>query len=243
MMKALTEVRRGRSARAGPACDPRALPAPRWYGLRVPPQETSDKYDVVLISPRNYFLYTPLLPAVCTGTMEDRSIVEPVRCRADRAPSGCAIRDASAPVHRAACFAVPQEPGAGQGPVLRGALPEHRPRARGARVLLPQGRRPRPSLLQGAPRLTSRAHRTLAVARAPRRPHIPPTVCRSSTTSWWWPWGRSTTPSALRAWRRTATSSRPLTTPSACASACQSCLSALRCPTRPPRSASGCCRW
>jgi len=42
-------------------------------------EETSDKYDVVLISPRNYFLYTPLLPAVCTGTMEDRSIVEPVR--------------------------------------------------------------------------------------------------------------------------------------------------------------------
>ena len=36
-------------------------------------------YDVVLVSPRNYFLYTPLLPAVATGTMEERSIVEPVR--------------------------------------------------------------------------------------------------------------------------------------------------------------------
>jgi NADH:ubiquinone reductase (non-electrogenic) len=34
---------------------------------------------VVLVSPRNYFLYTPLLPAVATGTMEERSIVEPVR--------------------------------------------------------------------------------------------------------------------------------------------------------------------
>jgi hypothetical protein len=32
-----------------------------------------------MVSPRNYFLYTPLLPAVCTGTMEERSIVEPVR--------------------------------------------------------------------------------------------------------------------------------------------------------------------
>lgn len=39
----------------------------------------SEKYDVTLISPRNYFLYTPLLPAVATGTIEDRSIVEPVR--------------------------------------------------------------------------------------------------------------------------------------------------------------------
>jgi NADH:ubiquinone reductase (non-electrogenic) len=32
-----------------------------------------------MVSPRNYFLYTPLLPAVATGTMEERSIVEPVR--------------------------------------------------------------------------------------------------------------------------------------------------------------------
>ncbi len=39
----------------------------------------SKKYDVVLVSPRNYFLYTPLLPAVATGAVEGRSIVEPVR--------------------------------------------------------------------------------------------------------------------------------------------------------------------
>lgn len=38
-----------------------------------------DLYDVVLVSPRNYFLYTPLLPAVAAGSMEERSIVEPVR--------------------------------------------------------------------------------------------------------------------------------------------------------------------
>ena len=36
-------------------------------------------YDFIVISPRNYFLYTPLLPAVATGTMEERSIVEPIR--------------------------------------------------------------------------------------------------------------------------------------------------------------------
>lgn len=31
-----------------------------------------DKYEVVVVSPRNYFLYTPLLPAVAVGTMEER---------------------------------------------------------------------------------------------------------------------------------------------------------------------------
>jgi NADH:ubiquinone reductase (non-electrogenic) len=37
---------------------------------RVPSR--SDTYEVVVVSPRNYFLYTPLLPAVATGTMEER---------------------------------------------------------------------------------------------------------------------------------------------------------------------------
>jgi NADH:ubiquinone reductase (non-electrogenic) len=43
------------------------------------PDDIAERYDIVVVSPRNYFLYTPLLPAACTGTMEDRSIVEPVR--------------------------------------------------------------------------------------------------------------------------------------------------------------------
>lgn len=37
------------------------------------------QYDIVVVSPRNYFLYTPLLPAVAVGTMEEHSVVEPVR--------------------------------------------------------------------------------------------------------------------------------------------------------------------
>lgn len=36
-------------------------------------------YDVQVISPRNYFAFTPLLPSVTCGTVEARSIVEPVR--------------------------------------------------------------------------------------------------------------------------------------------------------------------
>uniref|UniRef100_A0A383VLR6 NADH:ubiquinone reductase (non-electrogenic) n=1 Tax=Tetradesmus obliquus TaxID=3088 RepID=A0A383VLR6_TETOB len=43
------------------------------------PKDIKEKYEVVMVSPRNYFLYTPLLPAVAVGTMEERSIVEPVR--------------------------------------------------------------------------------------------------------------------------------------------------------------------
>lgn len=35
--------------------------------------------DVVVVSPRNYFLYTPLLPSTITGLVEERSIVEPMR--------------------------------------------------------------------------------------------------------------------------------------------------------------------
>ena len=41
--------------------------------------DASCPYEVVVVSPRNYFLYTPLLPGAATGTVEDRSIVEPVR--------------------------------------------------------------------------------------------------------------------------------------------------------------------
>lgn len=39
----------------------------------------SAPYDVTLVSPRNYFLYTPLLPSAATGAVECRSIVESIR--------------------------------------------------------------------------------------------------------------------------------------------------------------------
>lgn len=42
-------------------------------------ESLSSRYELVLVSPRNYFVYTPLLPAMCAGTVEERSIVEPVR--------------------------------------------------------------------------------------------------------------------------------------------------------------------
>jgi len=36
-------------------------------------------YELVVVSPTNYFLFTPLLPSACTGTIEIGSLVEPIR--------------------------------------------------------------------------------------------------------------------------------------------------------------------
>lgn len=36
-------------------------------------------YHVIVVSPRNHFLFTPLLPSTTVGTIEFRSIIEPVR--------------------------------------------------------------------------------------------------------------------------------------------------------------------
>src|SRR5687768_7755479 len=37
------------------------------------------RYDVTVVSPRNHFLFTPLLPSSTVGTVELRSIIEPIR--------------------------------------------------------------------------------------------------------------------------------------------------------------------
>ncbi|KAG0179957.1 NADH:ubiquinone oxidoreductase [Apophysomyces sp. BC1021] len=39
----------------------------------------TDQYNVVVVSPRNYFLFTPLLPSCTVGTIDVRSLVQPVR--------------------------------------------------------------------------------------------------------------------------------------------------------------------
>lgn len=36
-------------------------------------------FDVIVISPRNHFLFTPLLASTTVGTLEFRSIIEPIR--------------------------------------------------------------------------------------------------------------------------------------------------------------------
>ncbi|KXZ46317.1 hypothetical protein GPECTOR_45g187 [Gonium pectorale] len=39
----------------------------------------TDTYDVVVVSPRNHFVFTPMLPSTAVGTVEFRSLLEPIR--------------------------------------------------------------------------------------------------------------------------------------------------------------------
>ncbi|EFJ45750.1 hypothetical protein VOLCADRAFT_63330 [Volvox carteri f. nagariensis] len=39
----------------------------------------TDMYDVVVVSPRNHFVFTPMLPSTAVGTVEFRSLLEPIR--------------------------------------------------------------------------------------------------------------------------------------------------------------------
>ncbi|KAJ0988674.1 hypothetical protein J5N97_007030 [Dioscorea zingiberensis] len=50
-----------------------------WAGTSFLKNIDSVTYDVQVVSPRNYFTFTPLLPSVTCGTVEARSIVEPIR--------------------------------------------------------------------------------------------------------------------------------------------------------------------
>ena len=40
-----------------------------------------DQFETTIVAPRNYFVFTPLLPSALVGTVEFRSILEPVRRR------------------------------------------------------------------------------------------------------------------------------------------------------------------
>lgn len=57
-----------------------------WGSVSLLKNLDTSLYNVVLVSPRNYFLFTPLLPSTPVGTVELKSIVEPIRTIARRAP-------------------------------------------------------------------------------------------------------------------------------------------------------------
>ncbi|CAH9089228.1 unnamed protein product [Cuscuta europaea] len=50
-----------------------------WASMSFLKTLKDSSYDVHIVSPRNYFVFTPLLPSVTVGTVEARSIVEPIR--------------------------------------------------------------------------------------------------------------------------------------------------------------------
>ncbi|OWB57457.1 hypothetical protein B5S28_g3402 [[Candida] boidinii] len=57
-----------------------------WGGITTLKHLDTSQYNVILISPRNYFLFTPLLPSVPTGTVDAKSIIDPVRTVARQTP-------------------------------------------------------------------------------------------------------------------------------------------------------------
>eukprot|EP00127_Corallochytrium_limacisporum_P004835 Clim_evm18s183 gene=Clim_evmTU18s183 len=50
-----------------------------WGAMSMLRKLHTDKFRVTIVSPRNYFLFTPLLPSTTSGTIEPRSIIEPIR--------------------------------------------------------------------------------------------------------------------------------------------------------------------
>ncbi|KAI8081474.1 pyridine nucleotide-disulfide oxidoreductase-domain-containing protein [Halteromyces radiatus] len=50
-----------------------------WGAVSVLKSLDKDKYNVTVISENNYFLFTPLLPSATVGTLELRSLLEPIR--------------------------------------------------------------------------------------------------------------------------------------------------------------------
>jgi len=62
-----------------------------WAACRLLKDVDTRAYDVVCVSPRNHMVFTPLLASTCVGTLEFRSVVEPV----SRIQSALATRPSS----------------------------------------------------------------------------------------------------------------------------------------------------
>ncbi len=50
-----------------------------WAAVNFIRNLKPELYELSIVSPANYFLFTPLLPSVTVGTVEVRSVVEPIR--------------------------------------------------------------------------------------------------------------------------------------------------------------------
>ncbi|PNS17689.1 External alternative NAD(P)H-ubiquinone oxidoreductase B1, mitochondrial [Sphaceloma murrayae] len=52
-----------------------------WAGYTLSRSLSHSKYQVIVVSPRSYFVFTPLLASTSVGTLEFRNALEPVRSR------------------------------------------------------------------------------------------------------------------------------------------------------------------
>jgi len=67
-----------------------------WGSISLLKSLDTSLYNVIVVSPRNYFLFTPLLPSTPVGTVELKSIIEPVRSIARRSNSEVTYYEADA---------------------------------------------------------------------------------------------------------------------------------------------------
>lgn len=49
-----------------------------WAGCRLMKGLDPKIYDIVCVSPRNHMVFTPLLASTCVGTLEFRTVAEPI---------------------------------------------------------------------------------------------------------------------------------------------------------------------
>lgn len=50
-----------------------------WGAVAMLKNINPENYHITVVSPSNYFLFTPLLPSATVGTLEVRSLMEPIR--------------------------------------------------------------------------------------------------------------------------------------------------------------------
>lgn len=67
-----------------------------WVAISFLSKLDTTKYNVTIVSPRNYFLFTPLLPSVPSGTIDARSICDAVRTIARATPGEVKYMEAEA---------------------------------------------------------------------------------------------------------------------------------------------------
>ena len=116
----------------------------------------TELFDVVVVSPTNHFCFTPMLPSAAVGTVEFRSVLEPVRvsnptvtyleAEADEVDLERKVARCTAAAALSKAGGEAEEEGGGEGqarrgtgketagaaPALRDRVRRHRLRARGA---------------------------------------------------------------------------------------------------------------
>ncbi|OGM49384.1 hypothetical protein ABOM_003602 [Aspergillus bombycis] len=67
-----------------------------WGSVSFLSKLDTEAYNVIVISPQNYFLFTPLLPSCTTGLVDPRSLMEPVRSFFGERPDAVKFYEAEA---------------------------------------------------------------------------------------------------------------------------------------------------